>query len=324
MAGRVRGLIAAALLGTILAGCGEEGAARFAADEPLGPGGGGGLTIALPAAAGYRDPLHARTPAAQLVARQVFEPLVSRQRPPVEGGEPQPGLALDSGHSADFHVWRFRLRPDVDFQDGEPFNGAAVSANARRWISDPVAAALLPGLIAADAPRPNLVRFIFSVPVADLPRRLADPRLGLVSPTAMTAGPPGGGIRALNAGTGPFRLPAPGASGGRGSELVLRRNQRWWGGRRGLGPALDELIFQFEQAPEERLRLLESGRVRLAVQLPPALAPALRRNPLVTWLTAEGSLLAFERSVHGLGRVQPQALTGVWITLVQGGGSPAP
>jgi peptide/nickel transport system substrate-binding protein len=316
----VRGLIAAGLLGALLSGCGSEGAARFNTTEDLRPGGGGALTFAIPPPGGFLDPLRARTPAAQLITRQLFEPLVSTQRPPYETGEPVPGLALAWSHSRDYRVWAFQLRSGVDFQDGEPFNAAAVSANAGRWISEPDGVALLPGLIAADNPRPGLVRFIFSAPVGDLPERLASPRLGIVSPLAIEASAASGSVASRTGGTGAFR-PSEDEGGGE-FDFVLQRDPGWWGGRLGLGPALDELIFRLDPDPAERVRLLQEGRVRVAADLSREQAATVRADPLLAVLPGPDWIVALQRSVHGFAGSGPQPLTSVWIALVQTGAAP--
>ena len=318
MARLVRGLISAGLLGVLLAGCGDEGAARFTASEDLRPGGGGALTLTIPPPGGFLDPLRVQSPAANLLSRQIFEPLVSSQRPPYEDGDPSRGLALGWSHSRDYRVWAFRLRSGVEFQDGEPFNAAAVADNAGRWIADPAGAALLPGLIAADDPRPGLVRFIFTSPVRDLPAVLADPRLGIISPLALTTAEASGSVASLSGGTGAFRL-AEGEGGAGEADIVLRRYGAWWGGDEGLGPALDELIFRVVVDPEARLRLLADGSVRVAVALEPAQRAAVRADPLLAVAATPGGVLAFQRSVHGLGAGVAQPLSSVWIALVQTG-----
>ena len=318
MARLVRGLIAAGLLLTLPAGCGGEGATRFSASEDPRPGGGGALTLAIAPTGVFLDPLRAGSPGARLLTRQIFEPLVSSQWPPFEPSERRRGLAEGWSHSRDYRVWAFRLRSGVDFQDGEPFTAAAVSANARRWRADPVGSKLLPGLIAADDPRPGLVRFIFAAPVRDLPRRLADPRLGIVSPLALASARADGRVAALNGGTGGFRLAEEGG-GTRDADIVLRRNARWWGGDAGLGPTLDELIFRVVNDPGERLRLLRAGRVRVATGLTPSQLAAVSEDPLLAVTGGPAGGLAHQRSVHGLRPGGAQPLTGVWIALLQTG-----
>ena len=184
----------------------------------------------------------------------------------------------------------------------------------QRWIEDPAGQAALPGLVAADAPRPDLVRLILSRPAPDLPRLLSNPRLGIVSPPALT--PPAGAgpqlTRVRQAGTGPFTL-----RGSAAGVVVLDRNRAWWGSPLGLGPELDQIAFRTVPDPAERARLLRQDAVRVAADLPPPSAVALRRDPLITALgAASGHALAFERSVRGIDTWRPQSLSPVWLALV--------
>ena len=321
MAPPVRGLIAAGLLVVLLAGCGSEGAARFSASEDLRPGGGGALTLTIPPPGGFLDPLRAQNASARLLSRQIFEPLVFAQHPPYESADRTRGLAIGWSHSRDYRVWAFQLRSEVEFHDGEPFNATAVADNAGRWIADPAGAALLPGLIAADHPRPGLVRFIFSSPMRDLPARLNNPRLGIVSPLALAASEASGSVASLNGGTGAFRL-AEGEGGSGEADILLRRFGGWWGAEEGLGPALDELIFRVIVDSGVRLRLLEDGLVRVATSLEPAQAGAVRADPLLAVSAGSDGILAYQRSVHGLDSGVAQPLSGVWIALVQAAASP--
>ena len=119
------------------------------------------------------------------VTRQVYEPLIERLTGPYGQATPQAGLALTARPSRDRTTWTVTLRSGVRFQDGTPFNAAAVLANSRRWQTDPAGRSLLPHLFAVDAPRPDEVRFLLDQPVPDLVRRLASPRLAIVSPRAL-------------------------------------------------------------------------------------------------------------------------------------------
>jgi ABC-type transport system substrate-binding protein len=252
------------------------------------------------------------------VARQVFEPLVESLDGPYSGPRDRPGLAVSWDHSADYQVWSLRLRTGVRFQDDAPLNAEAVVANAERWISDPVGRRLLPGLAAADAPSPNEVRLILSVPDSSLPLRLADPRLGIVSPPALGAvsGPGVAFTRSQRAGSGPFELKRRTAD-----VFVLQRYRNWWGSRHGLGPALDLVRFQIVPGPEARAADLARGDVRVAADLPPPIAARLERDPLLTAAgTASGHAVGFERSVRGIAGWRPAPLSGAWVTLLAGGG----
>lgn len=171
------------------------------------------MTIAVPSRPRRIDPLLAATPVDRLVAGQIYEPLTSSLSGPYDDVRRVPGLALSVRPAEGRRLWRVRLRPDVRFQDGRPLDAAAVVANAERWLTTSAGRVLLPGLTAADAPRPDLVRLILDRPLPDLPRRLASPRLGIVSPGALE---PGSGVAATvrtgaRAGTGAFELRGEGA-----------------------------------------------------------------------------------------------------------------
>jgi peptide/nickel transport system substrate-binding protein len=304
----VGGVAAAALA----SGCGG-GATEFAPTAPPPAGGGGELTYAIPAAPRGLDPLAAGSTSAQTVTRQIFEPLFSRLDGPYGRRHGVSGIALAARHSGDYRVWSLPLRPGVTFQDGSLLDASAVLVNARRWGTSAVGRRLLPGLVAEDGPRPDLVRFVFEAPVRDLPERLADPRLGLVSPTALLprSGLRASLVRAGHAGSGPFRL---------GSRLhgavVLTRNRSWWGTARGLGPALDSVRFRTVDSRARRIELLRAGRVQVAGDVGAA-APRLETDPLLASAGAATShAVGFERSLHGLTGRSRQPLSEVWLTSI--------
>ena len=309
----LRGAIAGALAvvaACLAAGCGDGGATEFSPSGPPPVGGNGELAYVIPSGPGSLDPLGAQTIAEQTVARQIFEPLVATLTAPYGRRGGMPGIALSIRHSNDLRVWSLRLRPGVRFQDGRILDAAAVLANARRWRASPVAAALLPGLIGADGPRPDLVRFIFSQPVVNPRPRLGDPRLGLVSPGALSSSRGGPSLLAVaKAGSGPFQL-----SSRPGRTVLLKRNRSWWGSRHGLGPALDEISFRTETSLAERIALLRAGQVQVAADVGPG-AARLRADPLLEALAlASGYPLGLERSVRGIDGPAPQSLAGVWLT----------
>jgi peptide/nickel transport system substrate-binding protein len=274
------------------------------------------MVYVVPALPANFDPLAARDRTTQTVSRQVYEPLVSRLRGPYGATAVRPGLALSAESSPSGSVWTLTLRRDVRFQDGTPFNAAAVLANARRWTSLPKGRSLLPGLFAVDAPRPDQVRFLLDAPDPGLPGRLASPRLGIVSPQALE--PPGGANSYLRttegAGSGPFELEAVSPT-----RIELSRNAAWWGSSNGLGPALDGVAFLAEPLPGRRLAMLESGAVQVADALGPAALAAVADDPLLTTVGGPALGVGLEGSVRGLdsARAVP-LLSRVWLTDISG------
>ena len=300
------------LLAGISAGCGDEAAERGAARSAEHPqaGGNGILVYAVPSAPVRLDPLFAESAGARTIVAQIYEPLVANLRRPYGQAGRERGLSRSWTVSEDSTVWSFRLRHGVRFQDGSPFNAAAVLANAERWSSEARGRALLPGLIGVDAPRPDLVRFVLARPSPGLPGRLASPQLGIVSPRVLAASAREERLnRAQGAGSGPFALLRRGEAAVR-----LTRNGEWWGTAEGLGPALDGVQFPIVSDQRQRAGLLRGGQAQAASRLDRAVARRLSRDPLLLAVReADSRWLGMERSVRGLGG-RPSSFATVWLT----------
>ena len=296
-----------------LAGCGDDDPGTAAIGTGAQGGGGGAVVWALAERPAHLDPLFVRTDAELLVTRQIHEPLVGRLSGPFDDARQVSGLALSVLPSSDATVWRLRLRPGVSFADGAPFNAGAVLANVQRWRAHASGRELL-GDALADAPRPDLVRFILPAPDRRFDLRLASPRLGVVSPRALA----GAGERELRAaqltdtGTGPFELRerAP-------DRLLLARSTEWWGADRGLGPGIDQLEFRVVPARADRFAALRDGRVQVASDLGRSGLARAQRDPLLTALDNGAGGLAIERSIRGIPAGDPAPpLNGVWQTAI--------
>jgi peptide/nickel transport system substrate-binding protein len=309
--------LVATLLLLLLPGCGGGDEGGGGSMAPPAAGGGGELVYAVPGLPPTLDPLAADGTQAQVVTRQVYEPLVTVQAGPYGGERARMGLATALRPSADHTVWTVQLRGGVRFTDGTSLNAAAVRANARRWASVPAGQELLPDLFAVDAPRPGVVRFQLERPAPDLPRLLADPRLGIVSPRALRP-QSGESARYLprddGSGTGPFR-PAS-----RRKDIVeLDRNPAWWGSPLGFGPALDSAAFIRHGTVAARAAALREGEAQVAGPLPPALLRSLASDPLLSAVPGLAGGLATEASVRGLDPALPlPLLSGVWLTTIAG------
>src|SRR3954454_22678675 len=315
-------LRAAIVIGLIalpaVAGCGGSGSGGPPLSTGLPPAGGGGtLAYALPALPSTLDPLAAKSRAEQTVTRQVYEPLIESLSAPYAQAAPQAGLALEARPSRDRTTWTVTLRPNVRFQDGTPFNAAAVLANTRRWQSEAAGESLLPHLFAVDAPRPDEVRFLLDQPVPDLVRRLSSARLGIVSPRALD--PQSGQDASFLAdvggsGTGAFQA-GPSGPG----RQTLSRFAGWWGSPMGLGPSLDGVTFVLAPQPTQRLRLLRDGAVQVADQLGPPGLRAAGSDPLLDKVGGPATGIGLEGSVRGID--SPSAipvLSSVWLTRLTG------
>jgi peptide/nickel transport system substrate-binding protein len=305
----VAGLLALALV----AGCAgdeNEGTPALSAGEPLGEG--GTLVWAVADRVNDIDPLAADTRAEQLLTRQIHEPLVASLAGPFGDTRRVPGLARAASTSGDATIWTFRLRTGVDFQDGSPFNAEAVLANAERWQSTADGRELLPGLVDVFAPQSDVVRFILAEPDRAFDERLADPRLGIVLPEALSDIRRDLG-RPLETGTGPFELRERSAESN-----LLAQNTSWWGVEADLGPALEQIEIRAEPSSAVRLALLDAGGVELADELDSAQAQQALADPLLHALRgARGTWLGLSRAVRGVtsGREIP-SLSAAWLATV--------
>ena len=259
------------------------------------------------------DPLRARSRSDELVTRQVHEPLTAQLAGPFGDVRRVPGLALSALASEDETIWRLRLRRGVRFQDGSPFNAAAVVDNAERWRATAEGRELLPGLVATDAPRPDLVRFVLDGPDGDFDEDLAQARLGVVSPRALGRSL---GLRSdLESGTGPYEIRELGPNG-----ALVARNTEWWGARPALelGPALDQVRFPVIAGDEARLARLATGEVQVADALGRAELRELERDPLLIEVPGSPGTGA-ERSVRGIEGSEVPSLSGAWLTTIDSG-----
>jgi peptide/nickel transport system substrate-binding protein len=312
------GLLALAAVAVVVAGCGgdeDEGTPALSAGEPLGEG--GTLVWTVADSVSTIDPLIAATRSERLVSRQIHEPLLAAVAGPFGDTRRIPGLARSARASGDDTIWTLRLRTGVRFQDGTPFNAEAVVANAERWRTTAAGAAALPGVVDAFAPRPDVVRFILSAPDQAFDERLADPRLGIVSPAALrpSSGTAAEMFRARQTGTGPFELRESNAD-----RQLLARNTSWWGTARegGLGPALEQIEFRRESSASVRLALLDAGDVQLADELGADQAEQALADPLLNALRgAGGTWLGLSRAVRGVdSALEIPSLSSAWLANV--------
>jgi peptide/nickel transport system substrate-binding protein len=261
------------------------------------------------------DPLLARTRAELLVVRQINEPLIENLAGPYGDVRRLPGLALEAHPLADKTIWRLTLRQNVRFQDGARFNASAVLDNAQRWQTTVEGGALLPGLVAVDAPRPDLVRFIFDRPVPDLKRQLSSPRLSVVSPRVLRS--PRAEVRLARGdrtGTGAFEVRERSSS-----RVLIARDVGWWGTKHELGPAVDQVEFRAVSDADQRLTLLRRDEVQVAERLGQAQVADLRRDPLLTEQQGPGgTALGLERSIRGIAPGEIPVLSAVWLTRIGG------
>ena len=153
--------------------------------------------------AGMKDPYYISSIA------EVWEPLIGVD----DDGHIQPVLATEWSANENQTVWRFKLRKDVVFHDGTPFNADAVIANVHRWQlmnkkSSPFYTFTFketyPSFIDIQKVGDDEVQFIFESPQPLLIERMIGFSSPIFSPSSFSLET--GDFVKVPSGTGPFKI----------------------------------------------------------------------------------------------------------------------
>lgn len=217
--------------------------------------------------------------------RSVYDTLVYRVANPSDETEQfVPGLAEAWEISPDGLTYTFRLRRDVQFHDGSPFNAAAVKANLER-IVDPAtksqkAVFLLGSFRSVEVLDEYTVAIRLAAPYAPLLDSLSQVYLGMASPQALARW--GVDYQFHQVGTGPFRFEEYVPN----DHLTIVRNDAYaWGPRIHVhpGPAyLERVVFKFFTDPAGRAIALQAGDVHVMGEIPPMDAKRLQQDARFT------------------------------------------
>ncbi|MGD9316548.1 MAG: ABC transporter substrate-binding protein [Anaerolineae bacterium] len=182
----------------------------------------------------------------------------------VEVGEFVPGLATEWSVSEDATEYTFKLRDDVTFHDGTPFNAEAVKYTFDR-IVDPesksqMGLSLIGPYEETEIINDYEVKVKFSTPYAPFLDSVSEPYLAPVSPTAVESAGFAWGMHKF-VGTGPFIFDSMILD----NEVVMVRNPDYNWGPPELGfdgPAkVDKLVFKFITEPATRVAALMTGEI---------------------------------------------------------------
>jgi peptide/nickel transport system substrate-binding protein len=241
------------------------------------PVNGGKLVYAVNAEPAVLDPHQSPQDVAALFTRPVLDSLVSLDAQ----GRVQPWLATSWQVSPDQKTYTFKLRKDVKFSDGTPFDAAAVKANLDH-VADPktksqLAARLIAPYAGTTVVDPHTAKVTLSRPHSPFLTSLSTAYLGMESPASLKGGPDALARKVI--GSGPFVIDAfvPGKG------ITYHRNPAYaWGppGAAHTGPAhLAKL--EIETLPEDSVRLgaLSSGQVDAIASVPPVDVRLVKSNP---------------------------------------------
>lgn len=194
-----------------------------------------------------------------------------------------PQLATAWSWSADNLTLTMRLRPDVTFQDGEPFDAAAVKYNIERYQSAPFSKRKteLKQVTSVEAIEPLTVAFHLSEPSAPLIGVLSDRAGMMVSPKAGAAEGDKFGANPVCA--GPYKFRSRVAQ----EKITVERSDKYWN-RAAIG--IDEI--EFIPVPDSAVRLanLKAGGFDIIERVPPTDAAAISSDPSLKLVESPATL----------------------------------
>ena len=194
-------------------------------------------------------------------------------------GNLAPKLAV-SWTQVDDLTWEFKLRTGVFFQNGEPFNAAAVvkSLEYIRNAPTPPRGFTATTFDSAEAIGEDTVRIHTATPDMLMPNRLSAPNAGILAPSAYIA--ESGPIDPFGTGTGPFTLTELMPE----QYMVLEKNPNYWGGP----VTLDKVTVLYIPDMTIKAGMLQNGEIIASTQIPTEQLPILENIPgLVTYVIAE-------------------------------------
>lgn len=207
------------------------------------------------------------------VTYQIFEGLVKEDLTRADVASPPmvPGLATSWDISPDGLVYTFKLRPDVKFHDGTPFDAAAVKFNFERFWdesspnfykkSKAFVIAYTKWIKAVDVVDPMTVRVTLTAPNYQWLRQgLQSYGQPLMISPASVKKYGNDGVALHPVGTGPFRF----VEREQGVKTVLERNPDYWGTK----AKLDRVIFRPLQDPATRINALENNEIQMMTTPP--------------------------------------------------------
>ncbi|TDG00731.1 ABC transporter substrate-binding protein [Paenibacillus piri] len=281
----------------VAAGCSGEKSAVAPAASPIANQQqetvtkGGELTFGVASSPGGLDPNVYPGAADYRIMRSIFDSLVVQ----MPDQSFKPWLATEWTVSPDSKSYTFKLRKDVKFHDGTPFNAAAVKYNFDRIVNPGTKSRFAVTLIGPYESSEVIDEFTVKVnlksPYSAFLSSLSQAFLGIVSPAA--AQKYGENLAKNPVGTGPFKF----VSWVENAAITLDKNPDYnWGPpiAQNIGPAyIDKLTFKI--IPEEATRIgsVQSGQISAVETVPPQNLISLKSDPNITLIEAESTGIPF-------------------------------
>ena len=214
------------------------------------------------------DPRVTQSRHEEQVIVQVFDQLIAAD----ENGRLTPGLATQWEAAEDGRSVRMRLRDNVKFHDGTPFNAEAVKFTLDTIVDTNTGSQGAVDMIGpyerTEILGPHEVRIHYSAPNAGALDSFTENELSIVSPTAVQR-LGNTGFAQNPVGTGPFKF----VSWERSREVILERNPdyAWAPGFSSVqGPSqVQRIVHRFIANAATRVAALEANEIQVGDFLPP-------------------------------------------------------
>jgi peptide/nickel transport system substrate-binding protein len=194
--------------------------------------------------------------------RQIFDTLLRRNLKTLQ----LEGNLAESWRLLNETTWQFKLRRNVKFHNGEPFDAAAVKFSVERMLNPQQAAPGRTSIATIDRVEvvdPLTVNVITKTPFPLLPVRMSPGHCGTVGilPPKYLAQVGDAGFAVKPVGTGPYKF----VEWVKDERLVLEANKDYHRG----APAIDRLVFRPIPELTTRVAALLSGQADLVSDVPP-------------------------------------------------------
>ena len=212
------------------------------------------ITIALGSEPTTLDPQIRQDGGERAVNDNVYETLIAR----TIKGDLVPGLAAAMPTAVDATTWRFKLRPNIKFHNGEPFNADAVVVSVKRMLDPALKSENLSyfnTLVKAEKVDDLTVDVHLKGPDSVFLSRMY--WMKIIAPKYSTDP----NFASKPVGTGPYKF----GEWSRGESLVLTANRDYWGAK----PQIQKVTYKFIQESGTRLSGLLAKEFDLITNLSP-------------------------------------------------------
>ncbi len=247
------------------------------------------ITVVLQTQPDQLDPCQSsKSQVGKVIKQNVVETLTEINP---KNGQVTPRLATEWKKIDDL-TWRFKLRHDVKFHDGTPFNAAAVKYSLERTLDKAIDCEIRVKYFG------NMT--ITATPISDYeiefktntPQPILPTLMGTV--VAMSTATPKGKITREPIGTGPYKL----AQWVPGQKIVLERNNDYWGDK----PKVTKATYIWRSESAVRAAMVASGEADISPNI--AVQDATDPSMDFSFLNSETSRLRIDTAIPPLNDIR--------------------